>query len=171
MAYLNNTGVETLTADIKSYADNTYVAKSSSIVSSVNNKNGTVVLDADDVGAMAEWDLLWENASPTSTFGTVDVGLTLVNYDAVYIIYRHSTSNTDLYSNIVIKGTGTNVFQILTPNSNNTAWLGRPITVTDTKVAFEICELRTQGTTGTTSTRDTYIIPILIYGIKGVQTS
>lgn len=40
-----------------------------------------------NVGAMAEWDLLWENASPTSNFSSQTIPMDLSAYDVVAIAY------------------------------------------------------------------------------------
>lgn len=39
------------------------------------------------IGAMAEWDLLWENASPTSSFSSQTIPMDLSAYDVVAIAY------------------------------------------------------------------------------------
>lgn len=42
-------------------------------------------------------DLLWENGSPTSSFGPQEVNYDLTNYPRIKIIYRHSTTNDKEY--------------------------------------------------------------------------
>lgn len=144
-----------------------------SAVSSVNSKTGTVVLDAEDIGAMSEWNLLWTNASPTSAFGEVDISLNLTDYDAVYITYNHGVSGVtpdNVYSHIVVKGGSYGAIQLLTPSSNSTAWITRTAVATNTGVSFSTGELRVQGSAGTPGSRDTYLIPQKIWGIKGMVT-
>lgn len=143
-------------------------------VSSVNGETGTVVLDADDVGAMSEWILLWENASPTSTFGEVDISLNLTDYDAVYIIYRKGISGVTpehIYSLIAVKGGGPHAYQVLSPSNNSAAWVTRTATSTNSGVSFSMGEVRVQGSAATGQERDQYLIPQKIYGIKGLVTA
>lgn len=70
MAYLDEIGVETLTAEIKDYADDTYSSK---------------------------WTLLWENASPTSEFAAQTVSLNLLGYQDIKIIFNLVSTDTVQY--------------------------------------------------------------------------
>lgn len=139
-------------------------------VSSVNGATGTVVLDADDVGAMSKWELLWTNASPTSSFAAQTIPLDLSDYDFVLVRYRRDTSATlkglvqiikvaENYENVALLGLATADGKI-----------GRRITnATTTGVVFASATLYSTYGTGTEST--TVLIPEDIYGIKGVVTA
>ena len=170
MAYLNNTGVETLAADIKSYSDNTYISKSSSIVSSVNNKNGTVVLDADDVGAMSNWDLLWTNASPDSAFAAQTISLELSDYNAVLvdcISYREEPAHVNA---ICLKGFTTRINRIQPYDSSSRLFgVMRDAVVSTTGVQFDDAMQASVSANGITQTNA--LIPYRIFGIKGVITT
>ena len=78
-------------------------------VTSVNTKTGAVVLDADDVGAMSKWTLLWTNASPSSDFAAQTIPLDLSGYDFVAIEHHLTLSNTydsdGLFISIIAVGT------------------------------------------------------------------
>ena len=73
-----------------------------SAVSSVNGATGTVVLDADDVGATPAWTLLWTNASPTSSFSGQTVQLDLSPYSEVLISASNNASNALVNDYIMI---------------------------------------------------------------------
>lgn len=138
-------------------------------VSSVNGATGTVVLDADDVGAMAEWVLLWENASPTSAFAAQTVQLNLSSYDAVFIYYQNSTPKS-YGSPIILVGTPEYVFRFSSNNGNNQRYFTRSATVTTSGVEFSACQYFQQGSSNGTA-QNTDLVPVKIYGIKGFKNS
>ena len=165
MAYLNNTGVETLTADIKSYADNTYV-------SSVNSKTSTVVLDADDVGAMSEWVLLWTNASPTSEFAAQTVSLDLAEYDAVLItFYGNTSSEHTAISSLMTVGDHVNCYINTGLGSMALTLYTRSFDITTSGIDFGDCSQKAYNSTSASTTNNNDVIPYKIYGIKGVITT
>ena len=69
-------------------------ASGASAVNSINGKAGTVVLDADDVGAMSKMTLLWTNASPTSTFSGQTVQIDLSTYSHVFIVFTPNSTGS-----------------------------------------------------------------------------
>lgn len=133
-------------------------------VSSVNTKTGTVVLDADDVGAMYEWDLLWTNASPSSSFSAQTISLDLTNYSMVLILYYDFYDGSGgLLSTIGI---------IDSPILDNRQQIGfgwwttgrygvRTFKPTTTGIEFGACNYNN-------ATNNSDGVPYLIYGIKGV---
>ncbi len=139
-----------------------------SAVNSINGKAGTVVLDADDVGAMSKWVLLWTNASPTSTFGAQTIPLDLSDYDAIVVTSKHWTDNDARRNEIAFVGSSRMILTVQSPTNIKIQTL-RLYSVSTTGVTFE-------GGKGTNDSLGTYdsnyaIIPLAIYGIKGVQTS
>lgn len=141
-----------------------------SVVNSVNGKNGAAVLDSDDVGAMAKWALLWENANPTSSFAAQTVSLNLSGYDAVMVIFNCDTADgSAIYqahmSNITPVGKKGVSLHIITAFGQ--AWPGggydsfRTYDVTTSGIAFNNCYERGNE-------HNTTQIPAYIYGIKGV---
>ena len=130
-------------------------------VSSVNGATGTVVLDADDVGAMSKWDLLWTNASPSSSFAAQTVSLDLSGYDAVLVTSCLATSATN-QDNAMLVMVGDSARLCGTDNANNA--FNRELTVLSSGVQFY------SGQTGTSS-QNASRIPLKIFGIKGVVTT
>lgn len=130
-------------------------------VSSVNGATGTVVLDAEDVGAMSEWTLLWTNASPTSSFAAQTVSLDLSGYDAVLVTSCLATTATN-QDNAMLVMVGDSARLCGTDNANNA--FNRDLTVLSSGVQFYT------GQTGTSSQNGSRI-PLKIYGVKGVVTT
>lgn len=129
-------------------------------VSSVNGATGTVVLDADDVGAMSKWELLWTNASPTSAFAAQTVSLDLSGYDFVLVYAMWSkTYQQPVPPFFAFIGIVDAI--LIGLQSNNAASLERSFNVTSTGVAFGVGKLGG-------STNNEMLIPYRIYGIKGV---
>lgn len=136
-------------------------------VDSVNGKTGTVVLDADDVGAMSKWDLLWENASPASGFAAQTVLLDLSGYDFVLIYSFWSTNYLQFIAPHIalINPTGSTIESVLQAvQTNSAASLERVFVVTSSGVEFK------KATLGS-SQDNNKLIPVRIYGIKGVVTT
>jgi len=133
-----------------------------SAVSSVNGATGTVVLDADDVGAM-HWDLLWTNASNMSTFAAQTIAIDLSDYDSVILYYRmaNTTANHGVLSTIYPVSAGD--CAIFGGYNSNTTGM-RPFVISQTGLAFS------NGTYGGNGNND-ILIPYSIYGIKGVVAS
>lgn len=139
MAYLDEMGVETLTAEIKDYADDTYNSK---------------------------WTLLWENASPTSEFAAQTVSLNLIGYDAVFIYFGNHIPK--IYaSRIIIVGEPTYVVRFPSNNSTNARFYGREVTVNTDGIVFADASYFQQGNSSLT-VQNTDNIPRKIYGIKGL---
>ena len=132
-----------------------------SAVSSVNGMTGTVVLDADDVGAM-HWDLLWANASPSSSFAAQTVSLDLSGYDAVFITGGYSKDYNTVLAPVFLTVGEKGQFMLIGQNGKVGT---RDMTVTVTGVQFDV------GYYDAASGNNTYAIPLKIYGIKGVQTT
>ena len=126
-----------------------------------------------NVGAMYEWDLLWENASPDSSFAAQTVSVDLSGYDAVMVIFNCDTSSgSAIYqaymSNITQVGKRGVSLHILTIVGGG--WPGgaydsyRTYDVTASGIAFDDCYERGAKHNATQ-------IPGYIYGIKGVHSS
>lgn len=101
--------------------------------------------------------LLWTNESPTSSYGANSVPLNLTNYDAVLIVGRASTTVGELSTHIVLKNSTNHVIFMRTSSASTT--LVRAVSCNDSGVTFQ------GGVSGTTSS-NTSMIPVNIYGIK-----
>lgn len=134
-------------------------------VSSVNGATGTVVLDAEDVGAMSEWVLLWENASPTSEFAAQTISLDLSGYDAFLIVSNWASNTVRLFAQICFLGEN-GVYRINGSTSNARFYAAsRVATIAANGITFTAA---TEATASTSSSTDGSVIPYKIYGIKGV---
>lgn len=119
--------------------------------------------DAENIGGM-KMELLWENASPTSEFAAQTISLDLSNYDAIDLYYRTYTSfdmNTGYYRCPVGKNQrATTSSEFIYIRDCNTTIHG---------VTFRDAEyVATYGSANYT-TYNSILIPIKIYGIKGVN--
>lgn len=125
-------------------------------VADTNNPHGVT---AAQVGATT-MKLLWENASPASSFAAQTVSVDWGSYDIIGIECRATSTTTDRYisfhpaqlgivsNNSIVSGTSTSVF-------------GRKSELTESGIEFFVGKKdKADGTT--------YSIPTAIYGIKGV---
>lgn len=133
-----------------------------SAVNSINGKAGTVILDADDVGAMSDWELVWVNASPTSSFAPQSIQLDLSSYDFVAIVFRWSSADSGTWMPIVPVGgylTASNFYNYRTIREED---------IQPTHIQFY------GGFKGqynaSASSDNTFAIPQKVYGIKGEIT-
>ena len=105
---------------------------------------------------------LWENIDPTTAFAAQSLSVNLNGCTAVFVAFSailggSVTGVFPLGSRVAVKDWGT--------SSSNLAMLIRPLTATNTGISFEDCEMRVQGTSAM-QTRNQYLIPLEIYGIK-----
>ena len=135
-----------------------------SVVSSVNGKTGTVVLDADDVGAMSV-TLLWTNSSPTSNFAEQTIEVDATAYDLYLIVFWRSNTDSSnrICSVIMPKGYGS-----LVQNIDASRFVYRTVTVSTNPVGFNFASGFKINTYAATSaaTDNSFMIPIFIYGIN-----
>ena len=114
--------------------------------------------------------LLWTNASPTSEFAAQTISLTLSSYDAVEVVCRYSTTSNSR-----------TIYRCDVGSSASIDWLyytvvagkymgvksRNEISASTTGVTFGACTTKPGNSTDSTTTNG-YIIPVKIYGIKGV---
>lgn len=123
---------------------------------------------------------LWGNASPTSVFAAQTINLDLSDYSAV-LIYSRINKNThaggdasatdggSMYTTYLKIGTGTyiNLAHSLWNGTVSPGFATRNAWAMTTGVGFSEGYWHSQGTSGEAS--NNYVIPVEIYGIKGVQ--
>lgn len=140
-------------------------------VDSVNGATGTVVLDADDVGAMSEWVLLWTNASPTSSFAAQTIAVDVSGYDMMAVLVS-SSSNDYMYTFFAAVGMST-IMNRAVPTSNTSAKLfvtSRNIDSANANgISFSACNQSSVGAAAAVANGE--LVPRYIYGIKGVVTT
>ena len=122
---------------------------------------------AEDVGATST-ELLWENASPTSDFSAQTISVALSSYEKALIYYfDNNNANTGLCEISAIVRIG-NKFKLITHDGFVEYRKG---TANTAGITFEDAHYASTYGQGTSSNPvlNNYIIPIAIYGIKGVQ--
>jgi hypothetical protein len=101
---------------------------------------------------------LWANANPTSTFDAHKVSVDLSKYQMVAIEYRFNT--TDDYRKMYFGNVGSTMALDVVSTSGYLGW--RSAAVSTTGISFSTATYnKNSGVVG-------YIIPVAIYGIKGV---
>lgn len=143
----------------------------------VNSDGSLKQVAVEDAGLM-RMDLLWENASPTSAFAAQTISLfkDVTDYDMFAIEIRRATSfNVDDAINqfVVPNGYGTNyTYQLNAKFASANATLysyGRSFYFADSTSVY-FYEAYYHATNATTTTvNNANVIPIAIYGIKGIQ--
>lgn len=114
--------------------------------------------------------LLWENASPTSAFAAQTVSLDLSSYDAVEIVCRYSTTDDARIRYICDVGNSASMYWFYRTATNG-YYMGvrsrTNVSASTTGATFDTC-MGKPVNSSTSNANDGYIIPIEIYGIKGV---
>lgn len=108
---------------------------------------------------MTKMVLLWSNASPTSTFASQSISSNFVDYNMYIVIARHSTSIAGAVT--VINKVGSSSRLITVGASSSYSETIRTVSSTQTGLTFG--NANKNG-----STANDFLIPIYIYGIKGV---
>lgn len=114
--------------------------------------------------------LLWTNASPTSNFAAQTISLDLSGYDAVEIVCRYSTTD-DARTRYICDVGGSSPMNWFYYTGTDGKYMGvrsrTNMSASTTGVTFDTCMGKPVNSSTSTAT-DGYIIPIEIYGIKGV---
>lgn len=114
-------------------------------------------------GGSSAWKLVWTNASPTSSFAAQTVALDLSSFQEVQIVYRYSTSDSDVVQStqMINSGNITAYFFQGFPNSGAIGARRRYAEATSTGVVFS--EAQNKSGTSAASTDNSAMIPTLIY--------
>lgn len=112
-------------------------------------------------GAGLEMVKLWENASPASSFAEQDIGVIYSGYDKIGVQYEefYAEALADFEQRI----TG---FKSAWGSNDRVANFIRPAQLLEGKIHFYNCTLLE---TNKTEGRNEHLIPLVIYGIKGVE--
>lgn len=121
-------------------------------------------------------EVVWTNASPTSTFASQTIELDLSSYDEVEIYAYTSNSSVDCVIRKCIvseagSGTQLSVDVNYTSSSNTQVTRVRKITVSYTGIEFGKAYSKDAGTAGDTASSSSYIIPYEIRGIRRVKVT
>ena len=114
--------------------------------------------------------LLWTNANPTSNFAAQTISLDLSGYDAVEIICRYSRTDDARMRYICDVGGSASMYWFYYTGTDGkyTGVRSRnEVSVSTTGVTFYTCSGK-PGNSSTSTTNDGYIIPVKIYGIRGL---
>lgn len=116
--------------------------------------------------SMAHKELLWENASPTSSFAAQNVSVNTSGYDGVMVPFRRASSSDAAPSGTAIVMNYGGGDQILIEYAasmlfRDVVWNSRSkITLSDCK------RLMQYAVSGSRETENALLIPVAIYGIQ-----
>lgn len=111
-------------------------------------------------------ELIWQNASPTSTFAAQSISISnLQNYSKILVIARYSTGSNNGIT--AMFDTATGALGAIIGAATYTGW--RNFTVKSNAIQFDGATYRTTYGGGV-ATDNAYFVPVEIYGIKGVQS-
>ena len=115
--------------------------------------------------------LLWQNASPSSSFAEQAILLDLSKYEEVEVEFRHNNTSTQYFKERIQKGKMCRLLSFAN-TANEGAYmrfLARDATVNETSVAFTGATYKQVNSTAAEAASNVSNIPIAIYGIKGVK--
>lgn len=120
---------------------------------------------AADINGMSKWVKLWENASPSSDFAAQTISLDLTGYDFVMVVYQHwTTSNVNNSAFCRIGEYGRLM-------SHDYTLAYRDYHLETTGVYFNIGLLVATYNSSNVTQNTSAVIPLQIYGIKGVTNA
>ena len=115
--------------------------------------------------------LLWSNASPGSSFAAQNPnGLDVTGYDEVEIECRTTTASSFYWTTTIKKGRSGQIIGWAQQGSDgvSTLLLSRQVVVSTSTVTFRDAEQKNIDTKAVT-TSNSNLIPVKVWGIKGVQ--
>ena len=116
-----------------------------------------------DIQGKIQMDLLWVNASPTSSFAAQTISLDLSTYDLVFV--RCRCNDNSILSEF---GAKDGYLSTIQRDTSGDQGYQRKFQVSDTGVYFQ----GVSGYEGGFSTSmDGYMVPFDIYGIKGINSN
>lgn len=157
--------IDDLQTDVGTLHDDMTAAQSdiADLNTAINN------LDAEDVGAMSEWVLLWENASPTSNFAAQTIQFDYTRFTHLLVIVKNRTDQGACVSVICrVTDGGVSFSKNTLMTSETKAYFQfRVGYIVGNGIQFEnALECDTSAPKGYTS--NAVLIPLAVYGIKGV---
>ena len=136
-------------------------------------KGGTGAATIDDLRELlggVEINLLWENASPTSSFSLQSIAIDgLDDYD-FFILFSHTDKENDrVVTTIVLPRKLTSIQYIVNINSSSyrPLFVNRAFRVHPDRISFDPCY--SKNDTDSLSTTNSRLIPYQLLGIKGVR--
>ena len=163
-------------------------------VKSVNGKTGEVTLNASDVGALPSdgtaadanklggvdaeeylleanalnMKLIWPNASPTSTFGEVNLtDLDFAAGDMVTIVYKRKNDST-MYRSVSMYVQSSEAYVELF-NAWSSIFTTRNVAISPGVISFSGGQSSVYGNTGTLTQDNSVAIPVYVFVQKGVR--
>lgn len=113
------------------------------------------------------WQLLWENASPTSEFAAQTISIDLSNYDFIIIGFNGWSDDTTIVYQVCEKGKSAAHMQMRNAQYNNAhcAAFQRNLTVSDSGVVINACIGKEDVASTSSVTRNAGLVPAKIYGV------
>ena len=113
------------------------------------------------IGAMAEWDLLWENGSPNSQMASGSISVDLNGYSHLAVLYRaYPTSDSENSYMMALGKVGDKLGLQITSYFNHCG--ERILSTSSSSIYVNNCCYNTK----TDTTYNNYAVPISIWGIR-----
>lgn len=124
-----------------------------------------------NINASEKWTLLWQNASPTSTFGPQTIALSEDSHNYDYLVFAiRNVGGVQYIDNTFFNGAEAGVSSIAYVTADNvTAIRARQVFITNASVRFgdnRQCTLAGASPTLSTTTRNDISQPVMIYGVN-----
>jgi hypothetical protein len=129
----------------------------------------TDVPNKEYVDGKLSMELLWENASPTSSFLAQNVSLDLNSFDMVLVTTKYNTGAYYVDMTLVKIGSQAIIRQFASANAKSTTYASRNVTVSKNSVNFTSGYAKSIAGTTAGTENNGVAIPVRIYGIKGVS--
>lgn len=114
-------------------------------------------------------ELLWENASPASNFSEQNVSLDLSPYDIVLIATKYNTGANYEDMTLVKIGSQAIIRQFASASAASSTYASRNVTAGKQYVKFTSASAKSIASSAAGTENDGAVIPVRIYGIKGVS--
>ena len=121
------------------------------------------------MGGMSK-TMIWENSKVSSSFPAQELSIYLNEYDEVEVELQNSTSVAHTTKVTIRKGTSKRYTELGNVTDNKYIQsFSRAITVNSDSISFTDAHLKKVATANEVEVNNIYLIPIRIYGVKGVH--
>lgn len=110
--------------------------------------------------------LLWTNPNPSAVFAAQSISIDASSFSALIVVFRPYNTEIQTLNELFLIPQEEATATYVSSSQTNLAFFYRKMAVSASKIDFNEGLLRVQGSASTSQTRNQYLVPVQIFGIK-----